>query len=264
MRLSALGFSQIRWPSGGAIGDGILVGHQGEKRGLASAVSADEAVDLSRFQGEVDMVENGLASVLLCEVFAYQLAHFALPPILSSSSSRVIPRLLASSSSYLLLRPGFHKHADPSLFIEYPRLHQEVDPLGRRGGIDGVELGQLIGAGHALLLEQNAPEDVRLNHLADLQIDGFFFRQPLIHAITPLARWFITCVINHITNKAICQGDFEKKMRAAGCRPYGHARRYFVGAAFMAARGAVAIPASLPTSQLQLPSRGARAAQAAA
>ena len=65
------------------------------------------------------------------------------------------------------------------------QLVREIDALGGGGGVDGVELGQLVGAGYPFFLQQNTPEDVGFDHLADLQIDGFVLRQPLLHVITP-------------------------------------------------------------------------------
>ena len=77
--------------------------------------------------------------------------------------------------------PPGHEHADAPPLVQDALVHQQIDALGGGGGIDGVELCQLVGAGHLLLLQKDAPQDVRLDHLPDLEVDGFLFCQPLVH-----------------------------------------------------------------------------------
>ncbi len=76
--------------------------------------------------------------------------------------------------------PAGHEHADPPPLVENALVHQQTHPLGRRGRIDGVELGQVVGAGDLLLLQKDPPQNVRLDHLADLEVDGLLLCQALI------------------------------------------------------------------------------------
>ena len=47
--------------------------------------------------------------------------------------------------------PFGYEHADPPALVQDVFVHQQPHALGGGGGVDGVEPGQLVGAGDLLL-----------------------------------------------------------------------------------------------------------------
>ena len=69
---------------------------------------------------------------------------------------------------------------------------------------------------------ENAPEDVRLNHLPNLQVNRLLLRQPLIQTSSSfldssVVKWLIACVINHTAKEVICQGGTANFFSPLSC-----------------------------------------------
>ena len=73
--------------------------------------------------------------------------------------------------------------------LDITEIYQKIDPLRRRRRIDCVKLCQFIRTWHALLLQQNVAQNVILDHLFDLNINGFLLCQNFIQTLLLLSVW---------------------------------------------------------------------------
>lgn len=113
----------------------------------------------------------------------------------------VVGESLAPFGPQRLLGTVGDEHAEPAPFDQDLAVHQQVDALGGRGGIDPVEGGQFVGGGGTLSLSKGAVKHRCFDLFSNLHeqrasvLHGLAsFHQRCFHQSIPssLPQWFIS------------------------------------------------------------------------